>query len=154
MTPDYPTNLMPNLQSLQESLHQKQAELATLEKELEAARQAQFTDLPAQLGLGSIDALIKALSDFASPRMRKALQEVFAGKPVVAAPRRKAAPAAAKAGGDRRKRARITPELRETIIKALAAGDKTAGAVAAEFGVSGASVNNIKKAAGLTKKRE
>lgn len=148
---------MSNLQSLQNSLAEKQAELAKLERELEAARQAQFGALPAQLGLGSIDAVIRALAEFASPRLRKAIQGGRGGRSVAAAPRRKAAPAAApKAAADsaRRKRTRITPELKDQIVAALQAGDKTAGAVAAAFGVSGASVNNIKKAAGLTKSRE
>lgn len=141
---------MPDIQSLQESLAKKQAELATLEKELEAARQAQFTDLPARVGLSSIDALIRALADFASPRLKGALKGVFAEKTVKAAPKAEVkAEAPVKAG--KRKRARVTPELKDQIVKALKAGGKTAGAVAAEFGVSGATVNNIKKAAGLTK---
>jgi DNA invertase Pin-like site-specific DNA recombinase len=141
---------MPDIQSLQESLAKKQAELATLEKELEAARQAQFTDLPARVGLSSIDALIRALADFASPRLKGALKGVFAEKAVKAAPKAEVkAEAPVKAG--KRKRARVTPELKDQIVKALKAGGKTAGAVAAEFGVSGATVNNIKKAAGLTK---
>ncbi|MBI4624645.1 MAG: transposase family protein [Verrucomicrobia bacterium] len=143
---------MPDIQTLQESLAKKQAELATLQRELEAARQAQFSELPAKVGLGSVDALIKALADFASPRLIGALKGVFAEKPVKAAPRSGAkAEAPAKAG--KRKRARITPELKDQIVKALKAADKTVSAVAAEFGVSGATVNNIKKEAGLTRNK-
>ena len=144
---------MSNIQTLQDSLTKKQAELATLEKELATAREAQFTEVPAKLGLNSIDALIKTLASYASPRLKGALRSVFGEAPVVAAPKSVEKPAApAKAG--RRKRAQITPELKEEIITALKAGGKTTGAVAAEFGISGASVNNIKKAAGLTKKKE
>jgi len=54
---------------------------------------------------------------------------------------------------ERRKRATVTPELKDAIVLALQAG-KTATAVAEECGVSPATVNNIKRAAGLTKKRE
>lgn len=130
----------------------KQAELAALEKELEAARDAQFTELPAKLGLNSIDALIKALASYASPRLRGALKSVFGAKPVVAASKSEDKPEApAKIG--KRKRARITPELRDEIGTALKAGGKTAGAVAAEFGISVAAVNIIKREAGLTKKK-
>lgn len=141
---------MSDIQSLQESLAKKQAELASLESELEAARQAQYTELPAKVGLSSVDALIKALVDFASPRMKGALKGAFAEKPAKAAPKTETKVAAPVKAG-KRKRARVTPELKEQIVKALKAGGKTAGAVAAEFGVSGATVNNIKKAAGLTK---
>lgn len=53
----------------------------------------------------------------------------------------------------RRKRARITPEMTKGIIEAIKAGD--AGAVVGKrFGVSVQSVQNIKKAAGLVKKRQ
>ena len=143
---------MSDLQTLQNSLAKKQAELAILEKELEAARDAQFTELPAKLGLSSIDAVIKALAGYASPRLKGALKGVFGEAGVVSAPKREAKSVTPATTG-RRKRARITPELKEAIVNALRAGGKTAGAVAAEFGVSGPSVNNIKKAAGLTKQK-
>lgn len=143
---------MPDLSTLRESLAKKQAEVATLEKELLAAQAARFTDLPAQLGLESVDAVIRALADHASPRLQRALKKFFGTKAVVAArPAAEKAEAPVKAG--RRKRTTITPELKAEIIKALEAGDKTAGEVAAAFGVSGATVNNIKRDAGLTKKR-
>ena len=143
---------MSDIQTLQNSMAKKQAELAMLEKELEAARDAQFTELPAKLGLNSIDALIKALAGYASPRLRGAIKSVFGEKPVVAASKSEDKPAApAKAG--KRKRARITPELREEIVTALKAGGKTGGAVAAEFGISVAAVNIIKREAGLTRKK-
>ncbi|MFM7749761.1 MAG: transposase family protein, partial [Opitutaceae bacterium] len=62
-------------------------------------------------------------------------------------------PAPAAKGGERRKRSTVTPELKDAIVQALQAG-KTANVVAGECGVSPATVNNIKRAAGLTKKRE
>ena len=148
---------MSNLNSLREPLARKQAEVANLEQELIAAQAAQFTELPARLGLDSIDAVIKALAPFASPRLKGALAKAFGGKlpapvVVVAAPAEEA-PAAPAAKAERRKRATITPEIKEAVVQALQAG-KTTGAVAAECGVSPATVNNIKRAAGLTKPRE
>ena len=53
----------------------------------------------------------------------------------------------------RRKRAKITPEIKDGIVKALNE-KKSASAIAAEFKVSVPSVNLIKKAAGLTKARK
>lgn len=149
---------MSNLNSLRETLARKQAEVASLEQELRAAQTAQFTELPAKLGLDSIDAVIKALAPHASPRLKGALAKAFGGKlpvsavaietPVDAKPAAAAVPAR-----ERRKRATVTPELKDAIVLALQAG-KTATAVAEECGVSPATVNNIKRAAGLTKKRE
>jgi hypothetical protein len=52
----------------------------------------------------------------------------------------------------RRKRAKITPELKAKVIAGLKAG-KTGAAVASEAGISLPSVQNIKKEAGLVKPR-
>jgi DNA invertase Pin-like site-specific DNA recombinase len=143
---------MSNLQNLQETLAKKQAEVAALEQELRTAQESQFTELPAKLGLDSIDAVIRALAPYASPRLKGALNKALATKAVATVRMVEEKPAApAKAG--KRKRAKITPELKEAIVKALQTGEKTAGEVAAEFGVSGATVNNIKREAGLTKKK-
>jgi hypothetical protein len=144
---------MPNLLTLQESLAKKQAEVAALENELRTAQAAQFTELPAKLGLDSIDAVIRALAPYASPRLKGALGKVLGGNSDGGA-RRVAVKPAAEPKAEKRKRATLTPELREQIIKALQAGDKTVGAVATECGVSSATVNNIKRDAGLTKKKE
>lgn len=140
---------MSDIQSLQTSLAKKQAELATLEKELAKARESQFTELPAKLGLKSIDALILALAGYASPRLKRALKGVW-GEKIAAAPKSEVKPEVP-AKPAKRKRARITPELKEKIVAALQAGGKTAGVVAAEYGVSVAAVNVIKRQAGLTK---
>ena len=146
---------MSNLNSLRETLARKQAELASLEEELRSAQAAQFTGLPAQLGLEAIDAVIKALAPHASPRLKGALAKVFGGK--LPAPVAVEAPVEFKpapvAKAERRKRTTVTPELKDAILQALQAG-KTAATVASECGVSPATVNNIKRAAGLTKKRE
>lgn len=151
------SNTMSNLNSLRETLARKQAEVASLEQELSAAQAAQFTELPAKLGLDSIDAVIKALAAYASPRLKGALAKAFGGKlPATsvlreAPAKEKSAPPSAKP--ERRKRVTVTPELKDAVIQALQAG-KTTSAVAEECGVSPATVNNIKRAAGLTKPRE
>lgn len=49
---------------------------------------------------------------------------------------------------------RLTPEEKSKIEQLLKSGDKKATDIAQEFGVSTATVNNIKSIAGLTKKRE
>lgn len=52
----------------------------------------------------------------------------------------------------RRRRTRITPEMKQGIIDAVKAG--TPGAVVAQhFGVSVQSIQNVKKAAGLVRQR-
>lgn len=53
----------------------------------------------------------------------------------------------------RKKRARITAELKEIVVKALGE-KKAASAIAEEHGISVASVNVIKKGAGLVKARK
>ena len=65
---------------------------------------------------------------------------------------RKPGQAKAAAGGRRRKRAKITDEMREQVKKLVAEG-KTGSAIAKEVGISLPSVQNIKKAAGLVNKR-
>lgn len=148
---------MSNLNSLRESLAKKQAEVAALEQELRSAQESQFTELPAKLGLESIDAVIKALAPYASPRLRGVLSKAVGARvksaPVAVAPAGEK-PAVAPARVEKRKRAKVTPELKEQIVAALQAGEKIAAEVAAEFGVSVPTVNNIKRDAGLTKKKE
>jgi DNA-binding NarL/FixJ family response regulator len=145
---------MSNLNSLRETLARKQAELSSLEQELRAAQAAQFSELPAQLGVETIDDVIKMLAPHASPRLKGALAKAFGGKlpaPAVEAAVESKSPAPA-AQRERRKRTTVTPELKDAIVQALQAG-KTSNEVATECGVSPATVNNIKRAAGLTKKR-
>lgn len=66
---------------------------------------------------------------------------------LIAAPDRLGRSLAKSASKGAKQHARITPEFKENIAKALGEG-KPATATAAEFGVSVASVNLIKKAAG------
>lgn len=112
------------------------AKIVQLEKAVLEEREAALARAHTELGFASRSDLIKALRalEKAGPkRGRKA-----AGKPS----------AAAKAG--RRKRTTITAELRESILAAVKEGG-TGSAVAKRFGVSLPTVQNIKRAAGLTR---
>ena len=65
--------------AMQNITARKQAELASLEHELRAAQAAQFSELPAQLGVETIDDVIKTLAPHASPRLKGALAKAFGG---------------------------------------------------------------------------
>jgi len=81
------------------------------------------------------------------PIAGRTFERIVKGQSAKKTSKEKAAPKA------RKKRAKITPEIKDGIIKALNE-EKSALAIAAEFKVSVASVNLIKKAAGLTKARK
>lgn len=84
---------------------------------------------------------------------KKAARKKVARKtaaPKAAAPKTKAAPKKAKR---KSRRTVLTTEQRQSLTDRLKAG-ATAAKAAAEFGVSTATVNNIKRAAGLTKPRD
>lgn len=144
---------MSNISALQRAIAKRQADLLKLERELAAEARKQFSSLPKQLGLKSVDALIKALAPYASPRMKALLKGGDAFAPKATGTPEKAAPAQ-KAPRKRRRRATITEEIREGVIAAAKAGDKTNQQIADEFKISVPSVNNIKKAAKLTAKRK
>jgi len=113
------------------------AKIVELEKVVLEEREAALARAHADLGFASRADLIKAL---------KALEKAGPkrGRKKSAKP---AAPAAKKA---RRKRTTITPELRDSILAAVKGGG-TGSAVAKKFGVSLPTVQNIKRAAGLTR---
>ncbi|MBE2214241.1 MAG: helix-turn-helix domain-containing protein [Opitutaceae bacterium] len=114
------------------------AKIVELEKAVLEERETALARAHTDLGFASRSDLIKAL---------KALEK--------AAPKRGrkkgAKPADAKAERKgRRKRTTITPELRDSILAAVKEGG-TGAAVAKRFGVSLPTVQNIKRAAGLTR---
>lgn len=152
---------MSTLQTLAQTLEKKKAELVKLEAELLEAREKELTALPAQVGLESVDELIKALAAFASPRMKRLL----AGKVVhartaaagvattaVASARRKSAKSAPDGTSSRRTRTKITDEIKAQ-VKTLTEEGKTGAEIAAVAGISLPSVANIKRELGLTKPR-
>lgn len=107
------------------------ADLAKQEKELEAERTRALTALPAQFGYSDLNAFIKALKK---------------------APKAKKVTRTAKKTVKKGKRARLTPEAKQAIVEAVK-GEKTGAEIAKEFGVSLATVHNLKKTAGLVKAR-
>lgn len=135
--------LTPKLQQLADY----KAKIEKLEQSVSAERDTLLRRLHTEVGYGSRDELITALRGLDSGGAGGARRGRKPGKAA-------AASAAAPKGGKRRKkRAKITPELRNEIIAAVKAGG-TGGAVARKFGVSLPTVQNIKNAAGLTKKRK
>ncbi len=146
---------MSNLVTLSQSLDKKRAEVEKLQQEIEELRAKELTSLPAQVGLESVDDLIKALAAYASPRLKGLLNAKAPAAPRPPREKRTPAPAEPKAEGDsaaRRPRTTITEEIRTRVV-ALVQEGKTAAEIATEVGISVPSVANIKKAAGLTKPR-
>jgi hypothetical protein len=116
-------------------LAQLKSQAAKLEAALDAQRPAALAALPAEYGFDSLAAFIKAL--------RQAATAAPAAKPGRKA--RVAKPA-------KRKRARVTDEIKAAVKAGLEAGKK-AGTIAKEVGISPASVQALKKAFGFTKPR-
>ena len=107
---------------------------AKLEASVIAEREEALDTLPESYGYASLKDLIKALKA-ASGGKRKKPRKVKKAKRVA-----------------KRKRAKITPEMKEQLKAAVAAG-KTGSAIAKELGISLPSVQNIKKELGLVKAR-
>ena len=118
------------INKLQE-LAKYQKKIAALEKEL-GAHHAKLRALPGKLGYKSSGELIAAL---------------HAADKTGQAPARKAR----KSG--RRKRTKITPEMKQKLKGYVEAG-KTGSAIAKLIGISLPSVQNIKNELGLVKKRK
>lgn len=117
------------------------SKLEALEKKAASEREKKLANLHTELGFESREELIAALRSVGGPSKRG---------------RKKSAPKkAGKAGAAKKrgKRARITPKMREDIVGALKSGNKGTD-VAKQFGISLPSLQNIKKAAGLTKSRK
>ena len=117
-------------------LQELKTRAAKLEASVIAERSAALATLPEAYGFTSLKDFIKALKASAGskPKYRKAKAE----KP-------------AKVKG-KRKRAKITPEIKEQVKAAVEAG-KTGAEIAKEIGISLPSVQNIKKELGLIKPR-
>ena len=113
------------------------AKIIELEKAVLEERETALSRAHTELGFASRADLIKALRalDKAGPKRAR---------------RKGAKPAASAEKKSRRKRTTITPELRDSILAAVKEGG-TGNAVAKRFGVSLPTVQNIKRAAGLTR---
>jgi hypothetical protein len=119
------------------------SKLAELQKKADTERSKQLNGLHTSLGFASREELISALRSLDGAKAAKGRP---GRKPKAAA----SAPAASK---KRSKRARITDDTRQQIVAALKGGAKGTQ-VAKDFGISLPSLQNIKKAAGLTKNRK
>lgn len=116
------------------------AEAAALEAKLAAERTKELKALPAQYGFASLADFIAALSKLARSRpAAKRGQGPAAGAPA-AKPRK------------RRRRAVITEATRAEVKKLVAAG-KSGAEIAQAVRISVPSVQNIKRALGLVKKK-
>jgi hypothetical protein len=113
-------------------LEELKARAAQLEADIETERVAELAALPGQYGYSDINEFIEAL---------KKVFDVCGGsnKP--------------SAAGGKRTRSKITPEIKEQVKAAVLEG-KRGSAIAAEFGISLPSVQNIKKEFGLVKPHE
>ena len=116
-------------------LEAARARIATLEKSIASELNAELAALPAKYGFDSAAAFTAAVK--AAGRGRK---------------RRGAKPAKAGPGRKRRRRAVITDATRAS-VKKLVEGGKTGAEIGKALGISLPSVQNIKKALGLVKKR-
>jgi len=120
------------IEKIQE-LNALQAKAAKLQAAIETERTAELAALPGKYGYDSVKAFIKALKSAAGGGRRRR--------------------GAKKAPAGRRKRAKITPELKAQVKAAVEAG-KTGAAISKELGISLPSVQNIKKEFGLVKARK
>ncbi|MFT3784226.1 MAG: helix-turn-helix domain-containing protein [Nibricoccus sp.] len=136
---------MADLIKLQKELETVRKTEAALAAKIKAAQDAKYKALPASVGLSTVDALIKALVPYASPRTKA----LFTGGSPIASSSPNAVPVKPAA---RRKRAKITNETRAQLKKLVQSG-KTGAEIAKTLGISLPSVQNIKKDLGLVKAR-
>ena len=116
-------------------LEATRAKLAALEQAVQAELKTELAALPAKYGFESVAAFVAGVRR-ASGRRR--------GRPP------KAAPASI---GKRRRRATVTDAMRAEVKKLVEAG-KTGAEIATAVGVSLPTVQNIKKALGLVRKKK
>lgn len=133
------------ISNTQKQIAATKAKLEALEKKAAAESAKKLTNLHKSLGFATRADLITALSSLETGGAKRG--------PKAKAPAKKVGRPAAKGAKKRAKRARITEELKAKVIEAVNAGGKGA-AIAKEFGISIPSLQNIKKAAGLTKTRK
>ena len=119
----------------------EQQKIARQQAAIEAKFNAQLAALPSQYGFASADDFVAAVKAAASSAGRK---------PKSAGKGKRGRPAGS---GGRRKRTKITDEIRAQVGELVKAG-KTNEEVAKQVGISAPSVQNIKKALGLVKARE
>lgn len=115
-------------------LEAARARLANLEQAIASELRTELASLPAKYGFASAREFANAVSAASGARRGRKPGKAAAG------------------GRQRRRRAVITDETRAS-VKKLVEGGKTGGEIAKSLGISLPSVQNIKKALGLVKKR-
>lgn len=127
-------------------LEATRAKLATLEQSIAAELNRELAGLPAKYGFESAAEFVQAVQAATGGRARgRRGPRARRGRPP--------GPAKQKGGGrKRRRRAVITDETRAQVKKLVESG-KTGAEIAKNLGISLPSVQNIKKALGLVKKR-
>lgn len=126
-------------------LEAARAKLASLEQSIAGELNKELASLPAKYGFQSADEFIQAVRAAAGGGRGKRR-----GRPLGGGAKAAAKPAAG--GRKRRTRAVITDETRAQVKKMVGDG-KTGAEIAKGLGISLPSVQNIKKALGLVKKR-
>lgn len=121
-------------------LEAARAKLAALEQSIQGELNKELAALPAKYGFASAEDFLAAVRAATGAKVRRGRKPGKAGAG-------KGAP-----GKKRRKRAVITEATRNEVKKLVEAG-KTGGEISKSLGISLPSVQNIKKALGLVKKR-
>lgn len=127
-------------------LEAARAKLATLEQSIADELNKELAALPAKYGFASASEFVRAVNAASGSGPGRGRRR---GRPPASAA--KAAPAG-KGGRKRRTRAVITDETRAQVKKLVDSG-KTGAEIAQTLKISVPSVQNIKKALGLVKKR-
>ncbi len=120
-------------------LQAARTKLAELEKSVATERNTALAGLPSQYGFASAEAFIAAVRAASGQRRGR--------KPGSGTGAVKTSP------GKRRKRAKVTDETRAAVKKFVEQG-KTGQEIATALGISLPTVQNIKKALGLVRKRK
>jgi len=123
-------------------LQAAKAKLAELEAAAAKQSAAMLARLPEEYGFDSVDSFIAALKSAAR-----------SGGGRRGRPAKKSAVKVTASKGKARKRAKITPEIKQQ-VKELVGKDESGAAIAKALGISLPSVQNIKKELGLVKSRK
>lgn len=128
-------------------LQELQARADSLQQQIEAERSGELASLPSRYGFDSLESFIRALKQAGSGSKGRGGRR---GGPAGA---RGAKKSAAKGAQGKRRRAKITPEMKDQ-VKSLVGDGKTGAQIAKQLRISLPSVQNIKKELGLVKARK
>jgi hypothetical protein len=122
------------------ALQKAEAQVQQLRKQAASERAKHLEGLHVSFGFASRAELIEALAALDGTRRSGGSPRATTGNGTPLA-------------GRKDKRARLTPEMKHQIIEAIRAGESGV-AIAKRFSVSGQTVQNVKKAAGLVQSRK